>query len=225
MKTKVKYSLSLAHRSYWNLSEYNEDGGMIRNNNEVYTGGEPVVCVLFIYDTEDFSAAFDLLGVAMGVAPAQDGLKLVQGGTISSAHVDGEMRSDVAIDAFYIGETEVTQAVYESVIGYNPSEFEGDDLPVNCVNWYDAVIFCNCMSRLSGLERCYSMSDDSSIVCDFSKNGYRLPTEAEWEWAASGGVESEGYKYSGSNDIGEVAWYSFNSEYKIHSVGPIVDTF
>ena len=90
--------------------------------------------------------------------------------------------------------------------------------PVICVSWYDAVDYCNWLSRKDGLLPAYSRGGNS-IQCNFSANGYRLPTEAEWEYAATGGSSSRGYTYSGSNTIGNVAWYSGNSGLKPHPVG------
>ncbi len=120
--------------------------------------------------------------------------------------------------SFYIADTEVTQALYKSVTGENPSRFNGGDLrPVEQVSWYDAVEFCNRLSEMKGLEKCYSGSGED-IECDFTKNGYRLPTESEWKYAAKGGDKSKGFKYSGSNDIGEVAWYDGNSSGETHPV-------
>jgi sulfatase modifying factor 1 len=116
---------------------------------------------------------------------------------------------------FWIGKYEVTQAEWKDVMGNNPSYSKGDNLPVEQVSWYDAVEFCNRLSDREGLTRCYSGSGDN-LRCDFNANGYRLPTEAEWEFAARGGNKSRDYKYSGSNNADEVAWYLENSGRKTH---------
>ena len=98
----------------------------------------------------------------------------------------------VTLSDYYIGETEVTQELWEAVMGSNPSYFSGSQRPVERVSWNDCQEFITQLNQLTG------------------KN-FRLPTEAEWEYAARGGNKSKGYKYSGSNTIGNVAWYGDNS--------------
>ena len=105
----------------------------------------------------------------------------------------------VTLSDYYIGETEVTQELWEAVMGSNPSNFKGSQKPVEKVSWKDCKKFIKKLNRLTG------------------KN-FRLPTEAEWEYAARGGNKSKGYKYSGSNTIGNVAWYTDNSSSKTHDV-------
>ena len=123
---------------------------------------------------------------------------------------DTEIQGEgVTLDSFYIAKAQVTQELYESVMKKNPSNFRGKNLPVESVSWYGAVKFCNALSNRDGLTPCYSGSG-KKIKCDFSANGYRLPTEAEWEYAASGGKNEDGYGYAGSDDIDEVAWYDEN---------------
>ena len=105
----------------------------------------------------------------------------------------------VTLSGYYIGKTEVTQALWKAVMGSNPSCFEGDDLPVECVSWDDCQVFIRKLNSLTG-------------------QNFRLPTEAEWEFACRGGNNSRGYKYSGSNYIDNVAWYEDNSGEKTHPV-------
>jgi formylglycine-generating enzyme required for sulfatase activity len=96
---------------------------------------------------------------------------------------------------------------------------EGDNHPMYYVNWYEAVEFCNKLSRNEGLTPAYPVNG-KNVTWDRSAKGYRLPTEAEWEYAARGGDGSPGnFKYSGSNNIDEVAWYEGNSGDTTHPVG------
>lgn len=118
----------------------------------------------------------------------------------SDAYDDEKPIHRVTLSSYYIGKYEVTQAEWKAVMGSNPSNFKGDNLPVEQVSWNDCQEFIRKLNSLTG------------------KN-FRLPTEAEWEFAARGGNNSRGYKYSGSNDIGSVAWYWDNSGSKTHPVG------
>ena len=118
----------------------------------------------------------------------------------SDAYSDEEPVHSVTLSDYYIGETEVTQELWEAVMGTNPSDFSGNpQRPVETVSWSDCKGFITNLNNLTG------------------KN-FRLPTEAEWEYAARGGNESQGYKYSGSNTIGNVAWYGDNSASATHNV-------
>ncbi len=101
---------------------------------------------------------------------------------------------------YYIGKYEVTQALWQAVTDNNPSNFKGDDLPVENVSWNDCQYFVSKLNAMTGKH-------------------FRLPTEAEWEYAARGGKKSRGYQYSGSNTLGDVAWYGDNSGSKTHAVG------
>jgi len=147
---------------------------------------------------------------------------LVEGGTFSMGSndetSDEEPIHGVIIGSFLLGKIEVTQELWESVMGSNPSNFKGDKRPVERVSWNDVVEFCNKLSEKEGLQKAYSGSGDN-VTCDFNSNGYRLPTEAEWEYAARGGKKSKGYTYSGSNDIDAVSWYRNNSGSTTHEVG------
>ncbi|MHB2148649.1 formylglycine-generating enzyme family protein [Calditrichota bacterium LG25] len=151
-------------------------------------------------------------------------LILVEGGSFKMGDESGEGKSDerpahlVKVDDFYISKYEITQAQYYEVMGRNPSYFKGQQRPVENVTWFEAVDFCNRLSLREGKEPCYQI-DSLNVRCDFSKNGYRLPTEAEWEFAARGGVNSRGFKFSGSDSVDQVAWNWFNSSRQTHEVG------
>jgi formylglycine-generating enzyme required for sulfatase activity len=126
----------------------------------------------------------------------------------------------VWINSFLIDRTEVTQAEYAKLGQIeafpNPSHFQGPDLPAEQVTWPQAARFCNARSRLEGLKPCY---DEDTSACDFQANGYRLPTEAEWEYACRAGTDSD---YSFGDDIrrlADYAWFADNSDQKTHPVG------
>ena len=101
---------------------------------------------------------------------------------------------------YYMGKYEVTQALWQAVMNSNPSYFKGDNLPVEQVSWDDCQEFLSKLNSITG-------------------KTFRLPTEAEWEYAARGGKKSRGYQYSGSNNLSDVAWYKDNSDRKTHAVG------
>ncbi len=148
-------------------------------------------------------------------APA--GFVLVQGGTFTMGDESHSVpMHQVTLSSYYISKTEVTQGQYKAVVGSNPSYFSNVNGPVENVPWYDCISYCNKLSIKEGKPTCYSIDGNTSpsdwtsgtVVCDFTAKGYRLPTEAEWEYAARGGNKSAGYIYSGSNILDSVAWYS-----------------
>jgi len=151
----------------------------------------------------------------------------VEGGTFtmgSPSNEDGRLAHEspqhqVTVNSFYMGIYEVTQKEYQEVMGVNNSPNSGDNLPAVC-SWYDAIEYCNKLSLKEGLTPCYRGSGDN-IICDWNANGYRLPTEAEWEYAAKGGNKDYLiYTYSGSNNPAAVAWYMGNSnKWEVNPVG------
>ena len=133
----------------------------------------------------------------------------VEGGTFqmgseSRYTYDDKPVHSVTLSDYYIGETEVTQALWTAVMGSNPSNWKGDNLPVEKVSWDDCQEFINKLNQLTGKR-------------------FALPTEAQWEYAARGGSKSRGYEYSGSNNIDDVAWYWYKGKgygsRKTHQVG------
>lgn len=132
----------------------------------------------------------------------------VEGGTFMMGATDDDTMADadekpqhqVTLSDFYIGQVEVTQQLWVAVMSSNPSNIKGEKLPVEQVTWEDCQQFIQSINQLTGRH-------------------FRLPTEAEWEYAARGGQKSRGYLYAGSNNINEVAWYDGNSDGKTHDVG------
>ena len=167
------------------------------------------------------TCAFALLGVLLCASCGSKKVN-VQAALKKGIHEASSLMVAVPEKRYSILATEVTQELYKSVMGENPSGFDGEkNLPVECVSWYDAVVFCNRLSEQEGLEPAYSVDGETDVeewgysphkAAEFkpeikwrkNANGYRLPTVEEWQYAAKGG---QNYKYSGSNDLDKVGWY------------------
>ena len=139
------------------------------------------------------------------------------GGSFTMGSANGgpdEKPRTVTISPVLIDRCEVTQAEYAALTGTNPAKFKGDTRPVECLRWHDAARFCNARSRKEGLKPCY---DEETWECDFSADGYRLPTEAEWEYACRAGSAENLPK----GDLKQYAWMRSNSAEKTHPVGSL----
>src|SRR5216683_6255453 len=122
----------------------------------------------------------------------------------------------VKLDAFLMDKYEVTQAEFDKHKLPNPSHFKGPTLPVEQVTWVQAAVYCNARSKAEGLSPCYN---EDTAACNFEADGYRLPTEAEWEYACRAGTDT-GYSFDGdSRKLMEYAWFADNAGKKTHPVG------
>jgi formylglycine-generating enzyme len=177
--------------------------------------------------SETASATYTVLSSEM-----PDNFVFVEGGTFSNG------TGSMTVSSFYIDKYECTQQRFIDVMGTNPSEFNDDlDKPVEFTTWYTPIEYCNRRSVQEGLTPYYSYStfgtdpadwpagwnsndtNQSNVQCNWSANGYRLPTEMEWMFAARGGNLTHNYTYSGSNNIDEIAWYWGNDQSGTHHVG------
>ncbi|NOZ19888.1 MAG: formylglycine-generating enzyme family protein [Planctomycetes bacterium] len=122
----------------------------------------------------------------------------------------------ITLSAFCMDKYEVTQVQYEDLVGNNPAKFEGDKNPMEQVRWMQAARYCNARSEKEGLKPCY---DEETWACDFAANGYRLPTEAEWEYACRAGTDTAYWFGRDPQALASHAWFKGNSGKKTHEVG------
>jgi formylglycine-generating enzyme required for sulfatase activity len=129
---------------------------------------------------------------------------------------DASPPHEVTVSAFYMDRFEVTQEFYERIMGKNPARRKGEQNPVERVRWTDTLKFCNARSAEEGLTPCYNQETWS---CDFTADGYRLPTEAEWEYACRAGSTGDYYFEGGAEQLDANAWFRDNAGRKHHPVG------
>jgi formylglycine-generating enzyme required for sulfatase activity len=150
-------------------------------------------------------------GVEMVRIPAG---RFVMGSAIGET--DESPPHEVWIDALLVDRCEVTQEQYGKLVHGNPSHFKGPKRPMEQISWADAALYCNHRSRAEGFQPCYN---EENAQCNFDANGYRLPTEAEWEYACRAGGESDYPFGADPQQLRQYAWYSENAAKATHPVG------
>ena len=198
----------------YEVTEWNDISVFLKHSNlSPKPGRHTYKIFLYVYYKNEwyggvYAGAYDLTGQVSSSSPYIEMVYVEGGSFMMGATPEQELDywddekpvHHVRLSNYYIGKYEVTQAQWEMVMGTNPSYFRGPNLPVDNVSWDDVQEFIRRLNAMTG-------------------KSYRLPTEAEWEYAARGGNKRLGYKYSGSNDVESVAWYSGNSGFETHPVG------
>jgi formylglycine-generating enzyme required for sulfatase activity len=165
-------------------------------------------------DINAIALPLPIITTASGIEMVQIPAGVFERGSRRGKH-DEQPTHSIFIDSFLIDRYEVTQAAWETMELPNPSHFKGPTLPVEQISWTQAARYCNARSKAEGLEPCYN----AEAECNFDATGYRLPTEAEWEYACRAGSSTE---YSFGNDareLAEAAWFTDNADKKTHPVG------
>ena len=216
---------------------YTTDGSDPNTNSSVYVSPIHVTQTTTLkakaYKSGLQDSAIATASYTIESSPIPENFVFVPGGTIYPA--EGIFIGGLTVSDFYIDKYELTNAEWEAVMGSGG----GDSYPHAYVSWFGAIEYCNRRSMMEGLPACYSYltygtnpdnwpsgwnstsGNSLNVSCDWTASGYRLLSEAEWEYAARGGLNTHGYTFSGSNDLNLVGWYGGNSGYISHPVGQL----
>ena len=189
----MKQKFFLLFALLWVVSTSNAQSGRDINSDGVVNLSDVTELVNYILNP-NLNPTFSVNGVSFEMIPVEGGT-FTMGATeeqVSYADADEKPAHKVTLSSYMIGKTEVTQELWQAVMGTKPGYFSGTNLPVEKVSWEDCQAFINKLNAVTG-------------------KTFRLPTEAEWEFAARGSNKSKGYVYSGSNTLNDVAWYGDNS--------------
>ena len=179
--------------------------------------------VLFLLFLSLIVSAYGQQSSYLSGASESAGMVRINGGTFTMGSPASERgrsanegpQREITVSSFYMEKYPVTQVEYQEVTGANPSSFRGQNLPVDQVSWYDAIEYCNKRSLREGLSPAYTVNG-GNVTWNRDADGYRLPTEAEWEYACRAGTQTPFYSGASVNDAG---WYSGNSGGKTNPVG------
>ncbi len=188
------------------------------------THGIPTLIIAYIFSlglvtgcSDDDGDGPGNLNVDMALLPAGS---FIMGDQAGDGVPNEKPSRSVSLSAIYMSKYEISQKIYQDVMGENPSKNLGDNRPVENITWFQALEFCNALSVKHGYEKCYS-DINGTVTVDKGAGGYRLPTEAEWEYGCRAGTATSYYTGSSKADLDRAGWYSGNAGGSTKDVGQL----